>query len=144
IRAVALRPELRSFALENLERIPEGERLCHGDFHPGNTIVTKDGLSVIDWPGATRGHPGADHARTLFLLKAGEPLNLPPHIRALVLVGRGLFASIYAGAYRHLMPVDSSLVQHARIAHIAARLAEGIAVEEPRLIAMLEKALARA
>jgi hypothetical protein len=42
------------------------------------------------------------------------------------------------------MPVDRTLLHHARIAHLAARIWEGIAVEEPKLVAMLEKELARA
>lgn len=144
IRAVSLRPELESFALSNLEKIPDGDRLLHGDFHPGNVIVTAGAVSVIDWPNATRGHPGADHARTVFLLTAGEPLNLPLHVRAIVLFGRRLFASIYRGKYRRLQPVDRAVVRHAAVAHIAARFWEGIAVEVPRLTALLEKALARA
>lgn len=143
IRGVSLRPELASFALESLEKTPDGDRLCHGDFHPGNVIVTREGVSVIDWPNATRGHPGADFARTAYLVTAGDPPPLPPHVKAMVLIGRRLFASIYAGKYRRLMPVDRALVRHAGIAHVAARIWEGIEVERPKLIAILEKALAR-
>src|SRR3954454_437663 len=29
---------MRAAAPERLERLPEGERLCHGDFHPGNVL----------------------------------------------------------------------------------------------------------
>jgi aminoglycoside phosphotransferase (APT) family kinase protein len=144
IRETSLGPELKSFALEHVDAIPDGDRLSHGDFHPANVLVTGTGVSVIDWPNASRGHPGADHARTLLMLTAGDPPPLPPHIRAIVAAGRRLFSRIYAGKYRRLVPVDRSLLQHAHIAHVAARIWEGIDVEIPKLTASLEKAVRRA
>jgi hypothetical protein len=39
IDAAALRPQLRDFARRILDGLPAGDRLCHGDFHPGNMLV---------------------------------------------------------------------------------------------------------
>ena len=45
-------------------------KVCHGDFHPSNVIVDKDGrLHVIDWSHATQGNGSADAARTFLLFK---------------------------------------------------------------------------
>ncbi|NIV38946.1 MAG: phosphotransferase, partial [Anaerolineae bacterium] len=41
--------DLRDRILRLLASMPEGEQLCHGDFHPGNIIVTQRGPVIIDW-----------------------------------------------------------------------------------------------
>src|SRR5688572_28799358 len=33
---------LRDFVSRTLDRLPAGDRLCHGDFHPGNVLVATD------------------------------------------------------------------------------------------------------
>ena len=135
----ALPPRLRDIALRVLDGLPSGDRLCHGDFHPGNVLVTPDQVSVIDWAGAARGVPEADHARTLLLLRWADPLPGTPLVsRALMAAGRSVFAHGYARAYtggshRPLQLVDSWLT-----VHVAARLSEGIEVERPTLIAFLD------
>ena len=54
-QAQELGSKLREAALSALETMPAGDRLCHGDFHPGNIIQTDRRLVVIDWIDATRG-----------------------------------------------------------------------------------------
>ncbi len=45
-------------------------KVCHGDFHPGNVIVDRDGrLHVVDWSHATQGNGSADAARTYLLFR---------------------------------------------------------------------------
>src|SRR5215467_295134 len=73
IDSAGLDPRLRDFARRVLDTLPAGDRLCHGDLHPGNAVVTAEGTSIIDWPGATRGAPAADFARSLLLLRQAEP-----------------------------------------------------------------------
>ena len=55
--AAVLPPDLRQAALRSLGQMPDGDRLCHGDFHPGNILMTAHGPIIIDWPDATRGNP---------------------------------------------------------------------------------------
>ena len=50
--------------LDAIVDMPDGDRLCHGDFHPGNIILTPLGPVVIDWSSACRGHPLGDVAFT--------------------------------------------------------------------------------
>lgn len=76
----SLPPHLKGFALRVLDGLPAGDRLCHGDYHPGNVLVAADRVSVIDWAGAARGVPEADHARTLLLLRWADPLPGTPLI----------------------------------------------------------------
>jgi Phosphotransferase enzyme family len=133
---------LRAFALEVLGTLPAGDRLYHGDFHPGNVLVAGDGARVIDWANAARGVPDADHARTLLLLRWADPLPGTPLLsRALVMLGRSLFARGYAKAYptESVRQLDDWLTVHA-----AARLSEGIAVEHATLVRYLQRAHHRA
>lgn len=60
-----------------LESMPKHSKVCHGDFNPGNIIVTPDGkYYIIDWSHATQGNAAADAARTylLFALKGESEL----------------------------------------------------------------------
>jgi len=140
IHDAAMPSQLRDFAIRVLDGLPDGDRLCHGDYHPGNVLLTADRTAVIDWPGAARGVPEADHARTLLLLRWANPLpgtRLPS--RALIAAGRSLLARQYARTYQRSGPsvrqVDSWLLVHA-----AARLSEGIQAEHTTLIGMLDHA----
>jgi len=60
--------ELREKAFSMLEALPKGRNLCHGDYHPGNIIITKRGPVVIDWMNACAGNPWADVARSSLIL----------------------------------------------------------------------------
>ena len=69
IRAAhALSPDLQRTALRVLDTMPDGDRLCHGDFWPGNILMSSRGPIIIDWICATRGNPVADVARSSVLL----------------------------------------------------------------------------
>jgi Ser/Thr protein kinase RdoA (MazF antagonist) len=141
IEAAELDTRLREFALRVLHTLPAGDRLCHGDFHPGNTMVTADGVSIIDWPTATRGAPAADFARTMLILRQGEPPpDTPPVVRVLLSAARSGFAKVFARTYRGAAPQPLSNVDGWKVAHAAARLAEGIPAERARLVTILEAA----
>jgi aminoglycoside phosphotransferase (APT) family kinase protein len=62
-------------ARERLATLPDGTALCHGDFHPGNVLVTRRGLVVVDWDSASCGDPIGDVACTSRLMRTA---NLPP------------------------------------------------------------------
>lgn len=32
---------------EKILALPEGDHICHGDFHPGNIILKSDGTAVV-------------------------------------------------------------------------------------------------
>lgn len=63
------RTQLEDTIREELHRqlaaMPVHDKLCHGDFHPSNIIITPDdAVCVIDWSHVTRGNLSADAART--------------------------------------------------------------------------------
>jgi Ser/Thr protein kinase RdoA (MazF antagonist) len=135
-----LPPQLVDFARRVLDGLPDGDRLCHGDYHPGNVLLAREGPTVIDWGAATRGAAEADHARTLLLLRWADPLPGTPLLsRALIAGGRWLLASAYSRTYRRGSPP----LRHTRswlVVHAAARLSEGIHAERDMLLGRLERA----
>lgn len=56
--------------LEEINGLPEGDTLLHGDFHPGNVLISTDHRAVvIDFMNVCRGPALYDIARTYFLLQ---------------------------------------------------------------------------
>ena len=56
-------------ALKKLAHLEDGNTLCHGDFHPGNIIITNEKAMVIDFMNVCHGHFLYDVARTVFLVE---------------------------------------------------------------------------
>jgi aminoglycoside phosphotransferase (APT) family kinase protein len=54
----------RQILLRRLADMPDGDRLCHGDFHPINVLDQNSGPIVIDWPDACCGDRAADVCRS--------------------------------------------------------------------------------
>lgn len=54
--------------LRLFDTLPEGNRVCHGDFHPGNLLTCRGQTYVIDWGAAHTGDPLSDVAHTFLLL----------------------------------------------------------------------------
>lgn len=145
ITDAAMPPHLRGYALRVLDDLPEGDQLCHGDYHPGNVLVAVDRIVVIDWPNAARGVPEADHARTILLLRWADPLPDTPLVsQALIMTVRSVFAHRYARAYRDCSPQPLRHVDDWLVVHAAARLAEGIESEHATLIELVDRARRRA
>jgi hypothetical protein len=63
----------RRRVLDRLRGLPEGDRLCHGDFHPFNVIGAGADARIVDWLDATIGDPAADLCRSHVLMtEAGQ------------------------------------------------------------------------
>jgi Ser/Thr protein kinase RdoA (MazF antagonist) len=66
--ADALSVSLKASLLKTLDTLPDGNRVCHGDFHPANVLMSGKDANIIDWIDAARGNPLADVARTTIIL----------------------------------------------------------------------------
>jgi uncharacterized protein (TIGR02172 family) len=137
-RAQALSEELRAKALGILEALPDGQSVCHGDYHPGNIILTKDGPVVIDWMTACSGSPWTDVARSSLLLSigaksAGKMVSLP--IRIVI----QLYHRTYLNRYHMQNPRGKHEPERWMPVIAAARLNEEILSERNVLIKMVQK-----
>jgi len=68
--------------LGRLADMPDGDRLCHGDFHPINVLGQSLLPMVIDWPDACCGDPAADVCRSYLLLKLHAEDIAEPYLDA--------------------------------------------------------------
>jgi aminoglycoside phosphotransferase (APT) family kinase protein len=98
-------------ALAALDHLPDGDAICHWDFHPGNVIETAHGPKIIDWAVVRRGHALADVARTLLIIEGGAlPPGAPFIVRTLTALGRFVLARRYLRVYRKLRPFKKKRV----------------------------------
>ena len=138
-------PELRrhaEFILRELDELPDGDRLCHGDLHPANILMTAHGPVVIDWPNVTRGDPMADLARTRLMIRMGAlPPGTPLLIRLGDRFGRRLLGAAYMRGYRRVQPIDKALVARWEVVRAADRLLDDIPEERAGLIKTIEAAM---
>lgn len=51
-----------------LKRLPDGNELCHGDFHGYNILICKDEYWIIDWIYSSYGCADGDACRTYMIL----------------------------------------------------------------------------
>lgn len=97
--------DLRERILHLLDSMPEENQLCHGDFHPGNIILSQPGPIIIDWMTASRGVPSGDVARSAIILEAAQVPEGTP-MRWLVQWVRKAFLATYLKTYFHLRPEE--------------------------------------
>jgi Ser/Thr protein kinase RdoA (MazF antagonist) len=138
--AKALPEHHATTALDRLCKLPRGDRLCHGDYHPQNVLGTLECPVIIDWGDASRGAPAADVARTVLLLHMGElPQDTPAPMRALTAVGRGMLARRYLVVYRRQAVEKPSQLDDWLFVRAAARFNEELEAEYPRLSKLLDE-----
>jgi uncharacterized protein (TIGR02172 family) len=124
----------RRSILRALEALPDGDALCHGDYHPDNVLLSPRGPLVIDWENAALGDPLADVARTLMVFRASVVYS---HSAATRVFKRGVLqymVSLYLRRYRQLRPFDSERLRAWELPVTAARLSEGVEPEESYLL----------
>lgn len=138
IRAAKLTPDDEAICLEALELLPEGNRLCHGDLHPGNILWSADGPQIIDWGTAHQGCPAGDAARTLLLLGLAP---LPQGLRYLTLF-RQMAQRAYLSGYLAGGICSQAAIAEWSLPIAAARLAGMRERERPILLSLIERACA--
>lgn len=133
--AQPLPEDLKRSLLGLLETLPDGDRLCHGDFHPLNVLITARGPVIIDWIDAASGHPLGDVARTAVLFSEGFPLR--GKVRdGIERWGRRSFLRVYTQAYFHFSQEDENQLMLWLPVVAAARLSEGVVEAQESLLEM--------
>jgi uncharacterized protein (TIGR02172 family) len=136
-----LSEELKSKALVLLKVLPGGTKICHGDYHPANVLITERGPVVIDWMTASTGSPWTDVARTSLILSIGAKAagkQVSPTIRTAI----KLYHRIYLNRYRALEPDTKHELDRWLPVIAAGRLNENIIPEREALIKIVEEGLA--
>ncbi len=137
-QAEKLPENVRQAALKALQQLPEDDRLCHGDFHPGNILLSRRGPVIIDWIDCSRGRPILDVARSSLLFGAGNIPSSIPGARLLRIL-QGSFYRIYQRRYFQLNPVNKQEFEQWVPVVAAGRLNEGIYYDEDRLLGLAQR-----
>lgn len=117
-----------------LRSLPDGSRLCHGDFHPDNILMT-DRPWIIDWMTGSSGTPAGDLARSKLLLETSEiPGSVPPAMRFVLKMGQRKLARTYVAEYRRIGRLKRADVDAWMLPLYAARLVENLSESETRTI----------
>jgi aminoglycoside phosphotransferase (APT) family kinase protein len=136
---------VKTAATTALAALPDGDSLCHRDYHPDQFVLTSRGPVILDWMTAGIGNPHGDVARTSLILTAG---SLPPDMAALqgafINVVRGLFHSLYLRYYQQVRPLDLAEVRAWLPVLAVGRLREHVPGEEAYLRAMIARAFGTA
>ncbi len=136
-----LEEEAKSKALEILQTVPDGDTICHGDFHPDNVILTPNGVASIDWLDAASGSSVYDFAQTRLLLSIAMPEESGVSKRLAIRGVRAWFARIYDTEYRALVEVDRDELERWISIAAAVRLTEGVPGEQKTLMRILAHGL---
>ena len=129
---VEVPPHLAELAEETLEGLEGGDRFCHSDFHPGNLLLEPGGRRVvIDWGFCASGPPESDVARTVALLRLGEPLDPSPAMRVITRLFRPMAAFVYLRGYQLMAPVDTILMWRWVVVRAVEHLAIVRAISPP-------------
>ncbi len=95
--------DITEILLKMLDGLPEGDRLCHGDFHPENVILTTRGPVILDWEPAMRGSPAGDVAITCLWIRSLMTYFTGARRLLVGLTGR-LMEGAYFDGYRQFAP----------------------------------------
>lgn len=122
---------------DRLLLLPDGDRLCHFDFHPGNIMVSGGKLLVLDWLTACSGEPAADIARTCLLLKYGEVRNGDRLSRLILSITKVRIRRSYMRNIRRLSGITRDEIRRWILPAAAARLSEWLTEHERKCLLKL-------
>lgn len=139
-KAEMLDSELKKFVLDILTELPRGNDICHGDFHPGNIIISNRQYYVIDWFGATSGDKLSDIAHTYLLLRNTPKIPGINNIQSFII---GCSCSIISRKYlstgMKYYSFDWNKFSKWMVVRAAERLFYGMASEKVMLIKFIKE-----
>jgi thiamine kinase-like enzyme len=119
---------------QHLLNLPDGNSLCHFDFHPDNILLSDNDYCVLDWMTACKGDPLSDVARTGIILK----FAVIPRASAVVNMIAGAFQkSVYKKYIRRYLCITGAKpesVEQWELVVAAARLREWIPEQEKKTL----------
>lgn len=142
LKAEGLTEEERKNILEYLHRLPDALRLCHGNLHTSNFIVSKSKHYVVNWENAYIGHPASDVARTVLMLQVPyDHDDIPSILKPLFSMVLQSYASSYMKMYTSMTQISKKDIEAWMLPVAAARLSENRPHEREWLIAFIKDEL---
>ena len=132
--------ETKDILIERLKKLPKGNHLCHGDFHPDNILIADDKAVVIDWMTGYRGSPAEELSRVLLLLQTPYGLkDVPKLIKPLIKLFVKRFRKSFLDEYLKHSSVTMSDINNWMPIMAAVRYTENIPFEEKWLQTLIKK-----
>lgn len=132
-----LSEEFKEIIRKYLKQLPDGNVLCHFDFHPGNIMIADNKAVFLDWMTACRGEACADVARTCIVLKYGEVAHVPWIMRKLISIFKHHIYKIYIKEYLMISMRSMEDINRWELPVAAARLREWISENEKQVLIQL-------
>ncbi|MDF2800552.1 MAG: aminoglycoside phosphotransferase [Anaerocolumna sp.] len=132
-----LTDENKEIIRKYLKELPDGNELCHFDFHPGNIMIRNRDAIILDWMTACRGDGCADVARTCILLKYGEVTHAPWIMRKLISFSQRHIYRVYLKEYLLISRKSIEDISKWEAPVAAARLREWISEDEKKSLIQL-------
>ena len=138
VRAIACTPLLseddKTRIVNYIAALPDGNFLCHGDFHPDNILIDDD-LRIIDWMTGTAGNPACDVARSKMILEcSGLPDSITAVMRFFLALGKKALAKKYVKEYCRISGLSAREIDEWMLPLYAARLTENLSGKETSLL----------
>ena len=131
LRAPLLTTKEKGIIVSHLLALKDRRAICHGDFHPDNIIISKNGLVTVDWITARVGNSMADVARTWLLLTMGTLPEKKSGIEVfLAKYLRNAFYHSYIREYKKLSKISDAAFEDWKLPVAAARLLENVSEQE--------------
>lgn len=119
LNATSIGLDKQKEALKTLDQLPDGNTLCHGDFHPGNIFISNGCTIAIDFMNICCGNFLYDVARTVFLVQY-TPVPVEAEDKEMILQ----FKKTLADLYLMQMEVDRERIQNYLSVIMVARMGE--------------------
>ena len=115
-----------------IDDLPDGNTLCHFDFHPGNIIIRDGQPVIIDWMTACSGNALSDVARTGIMLKYSDIPMKSRLIKNLIRRLKSKMYDAYLQEYLKISKTDVNDILKWEFPIAAARLREWIPEEKKK------------
>lgn len=136
IRVVSKLPQHEKEILyDYLNKLPDGNTLCHFDFHPGNIMINDGNVKIIDWMTACIGDEASDVARTCIMLKYSQgPNETPRSKKKLIKIFQKKLYTNYLSEYLKISTLNIHDIERWECVVAAARLNEWLPESEKQTL----------
>jgi uncharacterized protein (TIGR02172 family) len=117
-----------------IKTLPDGNILCHFDFHPDNIMLSDCKNIIIDWMTACKGDGLSDVARTSVILKYSEIPRVPRFVNTIFRCIKKKICKGYLKEYLKMTGVQTEKIKAWEMPIAAARLREWIPQREKQTL----------
>ncbi|SEC04378.1 aminoglycoside phosphotransferase family protein [Paenibacillus sp. GP183] len=122
--------------------LPSGNRICHGDLHPDNILMTSSKTVAIDWTNANIGNPLCDIARTCLMIRSPFiPPSTSKKMTLAIRVVKKLLHNTYLKEYSRVSNCNIADIDSWILPVAAARLREKVPGEQKWLLNLINSRL---